>query len=150
MELYLIMKSICSLTQSGVPNFVYTGVIVNYCGKIKAFTEVTKVFMAFLNDEEINAYVDSGEPMYNNVKSKKCHEWSCFLCSRGKAGGYGIQGIASTFVQRIEGDYNNVIGLPLCRLAQTLKEIVNWSIAPADPIKYFLLLHDVFVSTKQT
>lgn len=44
---------------------------------------------------------------------------------RGKAGGYGIQGIASTFVREIEGDYNNVIGLPLCRLAQSLKEIMN-------------------------
>jgi len=44
---------------------------------------------------------------------------------RGKAGGYGIQGIASTFVTRIEGDFNNVIGLPLCKLAFTLKKLVS-------------------------
>lgn len=49
-----------------------------------------------------------------------------FYCRfRGKAGGYGIQGIATSFVQRIEGDYNNVIGLPLCRLSQVLKEIAD-------------------------
>lgn len=43
---------------------VYTGVIVNYRGGVKTFTEVTKVFMAPLTDEEIDAYVESGEPMY--------------------------------------------------------------------------------------
>lgn len=43
---------------------------------------------------------------------------------RGKAGGYGIQGIASSFVEKIEGDNNNVIGLPLCSLTKTLKELV--------------------------
>lgn len=44
---------------------------------------------------------------------------------RGKAGGYGIQGLAGTFVERIEGDVNNVIGLPLCRLVKELKQIVK-------------------------
>lgn len=49
----------------------------------------------------------------------------CLHNSRGKAGGYGIQGIASTFVTRIEGDGNNVIGLPLCRLSQELKTLLK-------------------------
>lgn len=48
----------------------------------------------------------------------------CFLTWRGKAGGYGIQGVASTFVKRIEGDYNNIIGLPLYRITQKLKELI--------------------------
>lgn len=48
-----------------------------------------------------------------------------FCNFRGKAGGYGIQGIANSFVQRIEGDYNNVVGLPLCRLTEVLKEIAD-------------------------
>lgn len=43
---------------------VYTGVILNYRGKTKSFAEITKVFMAPLTDEEVEAYVESGEPMY--------------------------------------------------------------------------------------
>ncbi|KAL1494833.1 hypothetical protein ABEB36_010360 [Hypothenemus hampei] len=100
------IQCIKDLTQSNIPNQIYSGVVIWYKNKIHKFTEVTTVHMAFLSDEEILAYVETGEPM-------------------GKAGGYGIQGIASTFVTRIEGDCNNVIGLPLCRLALTLKEIVN-------------------------
>lgn len=53
-----------SLTLSGIPNVVYTGVIINYSGKIKSFTEVSKVYMVPLTDEEIKAYVDTAEPMY--------------------------------------------------------------------------------------
>ncbi|CAG9837083.1 unnamed protein product [Diabrotica balteata] len=99
------IKTITDLTQSGIPNSVYTGVAIRYKSKIHTFTEVTTVYMLKLDLEEIVAYVDTGE-------------------SKGKAGGYGIQGIASTFVTRIEGDCNNVIGLPLCRLASELKKII--------------------------
>lgn len=58
---------------------------------------------------------------------EELYVYSCLhtLYFRGKAGGYGIQGIASTFVARIEGDGNNVIGLPLCRLVQELKKILK-------------------------
>jgi septum formation protein len=84
---------------------VYSGVVVKYKDEIRKFTEVTTVYMARLTPEEVLAYVETGEPM-------------------GKAGGYGIQGIASTFVERIEGDGNNVIGLPLCRLSLLLKQMV--------------------------
>ncbi|XP_066138007.1 dTTP/UTP pyrophosphatase [Euwallacea fornicatus] len=99
------VKCISELTQSNIPNSVYTGVVVWYKNKIHTFTEVTTVYMSPLTDAEILAYVETGEPM-------------------GKAGGYGIQGIASTFVSRIDGDHNNIIGLPLCRLALTLKNII--------------------------
>ncbi|CAG9863324.1 unnamed protein product [Phyllotreta striolata] len=100
------LKTITDLTQHNLPNSVYTGVVIRYLNEIHKFTEVTTVYMHKITKEEISAYVDTGEPM-------------------GKAGGYGIQGIASTFVERIEGDCNNVIGLPLCRLAVELKKIIN-------------------------
>lgn len=100
------IKTITDLTQYGLPNSVYTGVAIQYNNRIYKFTEVTSVYMHKLSYEEILAYVDTGEPM-------------------GKAGGYGIQGIASTFVTRVEGDCNNVIGLPLCRLALELKNILR-------------------------
>ncbi|XP_044267571.1 dTTP/UTP pyrophosphatase [Tribolium madens] len=100
------IKTITELTHSpNIPNLVYTGIVVKYKSDFHKFTEVTTVYMAKLSPEEILAYVETGEPM-------------------GKAGGYGIQGIASTFVDRIEGDGNNVIGLPLSRLAQLFKQIV--------------------------
>lgn len=47
------------------------------------------------------------------------------LLYRGKAGSYGIQGTAKSFIEKIEGDYNNVIGLPLYRLTQAFKEIAD-------------------------
>ncbi|KAJ3654417.1 hypothetical protein Zmor_013607 [Zophobas morio] len=99
------IKTITDLTQSGIPNAVYSGVVVRYHDDIRKFTEVTTVYMSKLTPEDVLAYVETGEPM-------------------GKAGGYGIQGIAGTFVERIEGDGNNVIGLPLCRLFRLLKEML--------------------------
>ena len=57
-----------------------------------------------LTEREIAAYIATGEPM-------------------DKAGAYGIQGRASLFVRAIEGDYFNVVGLPLCKLGQMLKEL---------------------------
>ncbi|CAH0556690.1 unnamed protein product [Brassicogethes aeneus] len=100
------IRTITNLTQSGMPNMVYTGVAIWYKDNIYKFTEVTTVHMHKLTKEEIISYVDSGEPF-------------------GKAGSYGIQGIASTFVKRIEGDCNNVIGLPLHTLTYKLKELIN-------------------------
>lgn len=65
--------------------------------------EVTRVFFRIIEEEEIWAYIRSGEPM-------------------DKAGGYGIQGRGAIFVTRIEGCYFNVVGLPLYRLNKMLKE----------------------------
>ncbi|CAH1991929.1 unnamed protein product [Acanthoscelides obtectus] len=104
------IRIIRDLTQSNLPNSVYTGVAIRYKDIIHKFTEVTNVYMHKLDENEILAYVETGEPM-------------------GKAGGYGIQGIASTFVTRIDGDCNNVIGLPLCRLSLELKRILGNSMA---------------------
>ncbi|KAF5288613.1 hypothetical protein FQR65_LT11984 [Abscondita terminalis] len=100
------INTITKLTSLRIPNVVYTGVVIKYKERIEKFTAVTTVYMGQLTPEEIESYVDSGEPM-------------------GKAGGYGIQGVASTFVERIEGDFNNVIGLPLYQLTQKLKEMLS-------------------------
>lgn len=62
----------------------------------------TKVYIRKITDEEINSYVKSGEPL-------------------DKAGAYAIQGLGALFVEKIEGDYYNVVGLPLSALAQALK-----------------------------
>lgn len=68
------------------------------------FYECTKVTMYPVTDEELNRYIDTGEPM-------------------DKAGAYGIQGKAAAFIKKIEGDYNNVVGLPIARIYQELKQL---------------------------
>ena len=83
-------------------HFVYTGVCIRDAEKQNVFFEKTEVFFYPLTDEEIDGYVESGEPM-------------------DKAGAYGIQGKAALFVRKIDGDYLNVVGLPLARLARELK-----------------------------
>ena len=89
---------------SGRDHQVMTGMTV-LCGDAAAVvTEVTDLHFRELTDKEIDAYVATGEPM-------------------DKAGAYGIQGGAALFCQRLEGDYYNVMGLPVCRLTQILKEL---------------------------
>ena len=86
---------------SGRSHQVMTGLAV-VCGKEQTVvTEVTTVHFRALSEGEILRYADSGEPL-------------------DKAGSYGIQGGAAAFVSGIEGDYFNVVGLPVCRLAQIL------------------------------
>lgn len=65
--------------------------------------EVTRVFFRIISEEEIRSYIASGEPA-------------------DKAGAYGIQGLGAVFVERIEGCYFNVVGLPLTRLYTMLKK----------------------------
>ena len=88
---------------SGREHQVRTGVTV--CTRERAVTEVdvTGVRFRLLTEAEIAAYVRTGEPM-------------------DKAGAYGIQGLASIFVESLRGDYFNVMGLPLCRLSQILQQ----------------------------
>jgi septum formation protein len=82
---------------------VWTGLAVVRGGEQRTAAEVTKVQFARLEDAELRAYARTGEPL-------------------DKAGAYGIQGLAAQLVRRIEGDYCNVVGLPLARLRQMLKE----------------------------
>lgn len=87
---------------SGRSHTVMTGVSV-VCGeKCETFTEQTKIRFRSLSEAEICAYVATGEPM-------------------DKAGAYGIQGLAGLFVSGMDGDYYNVMGLPICRLTQVLR-----------------------------
>ena len=84
---------------------VYTGVTVSLKKeeKVVTFFEKTDVYFYNLSEENINEYVKSGEPM-------------------DKAGAYGIQEKGALFVEKINGDYNNVVGLPVAKLMQVLKK----------------------------
>ena len=88
---------------SGRSHFVYTGVTVIYNGRIETAICRSEVFFKTLNEKQIAAYVHSGEPY-------------------DKAGGYGIQGKGAVFVDHIDGDYSNVVGLPLSLLYEMLRE----------------------------
>lgn len=90
---------------NGKMHMVITGftIIDTASGKTVSDSVVTKVYFRKLPDAEIRAYVDSGEPL-------------------DKAGAYAIQGLGAVIVERIEGDYYNVMGLPLSALAESLKE----------------------------
>ena len=90
---------------SGRDHQVMTGCTVLRGSQIETFTEVTDLHFRPLSQREIETYVASGEPM-------------------DKAGAYGIQGGAALFCERIAGDYYNVMGLPVCRLSQTLKRLL--------------------------
>jgi septum formation protein len=94
---------------SGDFHSVYTGFSVSYGDKIVAKAVETKVFFKKLSEKEISDYIASGEPM-------------------DKAGAYGIQGNGALFVSKIEGDYFNVVGLPLCELFETIKEAFGFDI----------------------
>lgn len=88
---------------SGRTHTVYTGVTVQQNTQISTQHEATQVRFRPLTQEEISAYIASREPM-------------------DKAGAYGIQGLGALLVEGIEGDYFNVVGLPICRLGQMLAE----------------------------
>ena len=89
---------------SGRDHQVMTGCTVLRGEKSVTFTEVTHIHFRDLTEKEIAKYVASGEPM-------------------DKAGAYGIQGGAALFCDGMKGDYYNVMGLPVCRLGQELKEL---------------------------
>lgn len=90
---------------SGRDHQVMTGCTIVHEDTAETFTEVTDLHFRPLRESEIRRYVASGEPM-------------------DKAGAYGIQGGAALFCQRMEGDYYNVMGLPVCRLGQVLRQMI--------------------------
>ena len=89
---------------SGKTHQVATGVCIAHGERIDSFVDITDVTFYELSDAEIDAYVATGEPM-------------------DKAGAYGIQGRGALFVAGIEGDYYNVMGLPVCRLGRILARL---------------------------
>lgn len=88
---------------SGRTHQVYTGVTVCQGDKVVTQAEETQVTFRPLTQQEIACYVATGEPM-------------------DKAGAYGIQGLGGLLVAGIQGDYHNVVGLPVCRLGQILRD----------------------------
>lgn len=89
---------------SGNKHEVTTGVCVIYKNKIHQFEKTTKVTFYQLSDKEIEKYISSKEPY-------------------DKAGGYGIQQIGGLFVKKIDGDYYNVVGLPIAKLNRLLVKL---------------------------
>lgn len=87
---------------SGRSHTVLSGVCVLCADRVETFTQQTDITFRPLSETEIAAYVATGEPM-------------------DKAGAYGIQGMGGLFVSSLNGDYYNVMGLPICPLAEVLR-----------------------------
>lgn len=88
---------------SGTTHYVVSGLAIKCNERLYSTSEATAVVMRPLSDSEINSYVEK----YNPVD---------------KAGAYGIQEMAGAFVEKIDGDFYNVVGLPLCKLVKALKD----------------------------
>jgi septum formation protein len=89
---------------SGRSHIVMTGVAARWRGVLASGLEEVSVTFRQLSDDEIERYIDTGEPM-------------------DKAGAYGIQGFGATIVDRVDGDYFAVMGLPLNRLVRLLRAL---------------------------
>ena len=89
---------------SGKTHKVITGCAIFKNGRSVSFSETTEVTFYPLTDKEIDDYVDTNEPM-------------------DKAGAYGIQGYGSLLIKGINGDYFNVVGLPVAKLNKVLKRV---------------------------
>ncbi len=89
---------------SGRRHDVLTGVAMLCEAERRGAVERTRVWMVELEDEIIESYLTTGEPM-------------------DKAGAYGVQGVASRFVERIEGSYTNVVGLPVALVDRLLRDM---------------------------
>jgi septum formation protein len=94
---------------SGNEHEVYSGVTLILNNKIACDYGVTRVKFRDITQEEIKAYIKLGEPFT-------------------KAGSYGAESAAATFIQSIEGDFFNIVGLPVNKLAEMLKNIFNTTV----------------------
>ncbi|WP_412177797.1 Maf family protein [Sporosarcina sp. YIM B06819] len=99
---------------SGKTHIVITGVGVAMGGTLRVFSVETAVTFRELDDVLIDAYVASGDPM-------------------DKAGGYGIQTAGALLVEKIDGDYFNVMGLPIAKLTEHLRRLALISLKDGDP-----------------
>lgn len=97
-------EMLCSL--AGNWHHVYTGITVinTRSGRILRNVDKTRVHLVPMTEQEIDAYVATGEPL-------------------DKAGAYGIQGMGGMFVDRIDGSYSNVVGLPMSMLRIMLAQV---------------------------
>jgi septum formation protein len=89
---------------AGRTHTVVTGVCVAWPRGMSSFTEASRVTFRRITDEEIASYLATGSPM-------------------DKAGAYGLQDASQDFIDRVEGDVDNVIGLPLERLREALESV---------------------------
>ncbi len=99
-EIYAMLKRL-----SGNTHKVITWVCIIDTSNNKSFIDQNTSYVTFrkIDDDEIMKYIASGEPT-------------------DKAGSYAIQGIASIFIEKIEGNYSDIVGLPLCTLDKMLKQ----------------------------
>ena len=91
---------------SGRTHRVITGCTVGFGGRTHSFSAVSFVTFYPLTDTEISDYIKTGDPM-------------------DKAGAYGIQSGAATFVEKIEGDFFNIVGLPVARLKREIENFIK-------------------------
>ncbi len=101
------VEMVCRL--KGDEHMVYTGVAIAAPGRTESAVETTRVWFRELETIECREYVATREPM-------------------DKAGAYGIQGFGAAIVERIEGDYFNVMGLPIQRLLELFRRF-GWRYA---------------------
>jgi septum formation protein len=87
---------------SGREHIVMTAVALAHAGRCESRLSVSTVYFRVLTEQEREAYWDSGEP-------------------QGKAGGYAIQGLAAMFIQRLEGSYSGIVGLPIYETVELLR-----------------------------
>ncbi len=92
---------------SGRAHQVFTAVCVGWDGRVAQACSASDVVFAALAPEAIARYAESGEPL-------------------GKAGAYAVQGRAAAFIERIEGSYSGIMGLPLFETAQLLRTLGAW------------------------
>lgn len=91
---------------SGNTHEVITGVCLYYKGKVRTFSNVSKVTFYSLTNQEIEDYVASKEPL-------------------DKAGAYGIQGLGSLLIKGISGDFYSIMGLPISQLKRELESFLT-------------------------